>query len=182
MPADPGYRLQLSSEAIFERAPVGYMVLEESGIILAVNQAWCRSLGYPSSVVIGKGIDSFVVQFGFSFSALLERHREEGYIESAELKLRHASGHALDVLLNADLSSVPVQCIYLDVTEKKRLEEIRTLRGFLPICAGCKRIRNEQGSWVPIEVYIKSHTGVEFSHGICPECSRRLYPEIEIEK
>jgi DNA-binding NtrC family response regulator len=54
-------------------------------------------------------------------------------------------------------------------------KEIKTLRGFLPICAGCKKIRDDQGYWTQIETYISQHTDTEFSHGLCPECALRLY-------
>ena len=61
---------------------------------------------------------------------------------------------------------------------KKALEEIKTLSGFLPICASCKKIRDDKGYWNQIEAYISEHSAVEFSHAICPECSEKLYPEI----
>ncbi|MEA3246227.1 MAG: hypothetical protein U9Q74_08720 [Gemmatimonadota bacterium] len=57
------------------------------------------------------------------------------------------------------------------------LAEVRTLRGILPICSGCKRIRDDAGSWRDVEVYVSSHTDAEFSHGLCEACSKRLYPE-----
>ena len=65
---------------------------------------------------------------------------------------------------------------------KKALEEIKTLSGFLPICASCKKIRDDQGYWNQIEVYISEHSEAEFSHGICPECAQKLYPDIYNEK
>ena len=55
-----------------------------------------------------------------------------------------------------------------------------TLGTFLPICANCKKIREEDGSWIPIEAYISDHSETEFSHGICPDCAKKLYPEYEI--
>lgn len=58
------------------------------------------------------------------------------------------------------------------------LQEVKRLSGLLPICAGCKRIRDREGGWHPIEVYIASHSEADFTHGICPECTRRLYPEL----
>ena len=57
------------------------------------------------------------------------------------------------------------------------LHEIKTLRGLLPICASCKKIRNDDGAWEVIESYLKEHAEMEFSHGICPDCVRKLYPE-----
>lgn len=66
---------------------------------------------------------------------------------------------------------------------QKALEEVKTLSGLLPICASCKRIRNdEDGSWQPIEDYIANHSDADFSHGICPECANRLYPELYQKK
>jgi len=55
--------------------------------------------------------------------------------------------------------------------------EIGTLRGILPICASCKKIRDDKGYWNQIEAYIRDHSDVEFSHGICPDCMKRLYPQ-----
>jgi len=57
-------------------------------------------------------------------------------------------------------------------------DEIKVLRGFLPICAQCKQIRAESGAWVPIEKYVHEHSEASFTHSICPECMRKLYPEI----
>lgn len=62
---------------------------------------------------------------------------------------------------------------------KKALDEVKTLSGMLPICASCKKIRDDSGYWNQVEEYIEEHTDVEFSHGICPECSKRLYPMLE---
>ncbi len=57
------------------------------------------------------------------------------------------------------------------------LAQVKMLRGLLPICASCKKIRNESGEWNSVEKYIRDHADVDFTHGICPECARTLYPE-----
>lgn len=57
------------------------------------------------------------------------------------------------------------------------LMKIKTLQGMLPICASCKRIRDDKGYWNQIESYISEHSEAVFSHGICPECMEKLYPE-----
>lgn len=62
---------------------------------------------------------------------------------------------------------------------EKTLLEVKRLRGLLPICAGCKKIRDTQGRWQALEDYFYTHSIAEFSHTICPECRRRLYPELE---
>ena len=81
---------------------------------------------------------------------------------------------------------------FRDISEQKKLETekenlirklqesldtIKTLHGILPICASCKKIRDDQGYWNQVEVYVRDHTDVEFSHGLCPECAKKLYPE-----
>lgn len=65
---------------------------------------------------------------------------------------------------------------------EKSLAEIKTLRGILPICANCKKIRDDKGYWNQIESYIYEHSEAEFSHGICPECMKKLYPDFVEEE
>jgi PAS domain S-box-containing protein len=79
-----------------------------------------------------------------------------------------------------------------DITERKRAEEerellivklqealakVKTLSGFLPICASCKNVRNDQGYWEQIEIYVRDHSNAEFSHSIYPGCMKKLYPQ-----
>lgn len=56
-------------------------------------------------------------------------------------------------------------------------EHIKTLKGIIPICSGCKKIRDDRGYWTQVEEYVRDHTEAEFSHGLCPECLNSLYPE-----
>lgn len=58
-------------------------------------------------------------------------------------------------------------------------KEVNTLSGLLPICASCKSIRGEEGYWKQVEEYVSEHTEAEFSHGICPQCMEKLYPEMK---
>ncbi len=83
--------------------------------------------------------------------------------------------------------------IALDITARKQAEEgreklilalqdaldnIKTLRGLLPICASCNKIRDSHGHWDHIESYIQAHTDANFTHSICPECTKKLYPQL----
>lgn len=83
-----------------------------------------------------------------------------------------------------------------DITEQKKLERdrdelvskltdalanIRTLSGLLPICANCKKIRDDKGYWQAVETYIKAHSEADFTHSFCPECLKKLYPEFTDE-
>ena len=90
-----------------------------------------------------------------------------------------------------------IQVIVRDVTERKQNQEklkelvlelqealakVKTLSGFLPICASCKKIRDDEGYWEQIEKYISEHSEAQFSHGICPECVEKLYPQLYKKK
>ncbi len=57
------------------------------------------------------------------------------------------------------------------------LAKVKTLHGLLPICAWCKRIRDDQGYWSQVEAYVHAHTGADFTHGICPECFEKMRPK-----
>jgi len=61
---------------------------------------------------------------------------------------------------------------------QEALVTVKRLSGLLPICASCKRIRNDRGYWQQIEQYLNEHSEATFSHGLCPECARRLYPDL----
>jgi hypothetical protein len=60
--------------------------------------------------------------------------------------------------------------------------KMKILEGLLPICASCKKIKDDQGSWKQIESYVRDRSEADFSHGICPECARKLYPDYELDK
>jgi PAS domain S-box-containing protein len=60
------------------------------------------------------------------------------------------------------------------------LAEIKTLQGILPICAVCKKIRDDKGFWNQVEAYLAQHTGAQFSHGMCPDCVKAYYPDISL--
>jgi len=59
---------------------------------------------------------------------------------------------------------------------RQALDQIKTLRGIVPICVSCKKIRDDQGYWNQVEVYVRDHTEAEFSHSLCQECMKKLYP------
>lgn len=83
-----------------------------------------------------------------------------------------------------------------DITKRKRAEEergklieslqkalanVKTLRGLLPICSSCKKIRDEEGYWHQVEVYIRDHSDADFSHSICEDCEKKLYPQLNVD-
>lgn len=85
---------------------------------------------------------------------------------------------------------------HADITEKKEIElekqrltqklrtalnDVKILSGLLPICSSCKNVRDDNGYWNKIETYISRHSGADFSHGICPDCAKKLYPDIDLD-
>jgi len=61
---------------------------------------------------------------------------------------------------------------------KQALSEVKELRGLLPMCSNCKKIRDDRNEWVILEKYIQTHSDATVSHGMCPECAQKLYPEV----
>jgi len=64
---------------------------------------------------------------------------------------------------------------------QKALDRVKLLSGLLPVCSRCKKIRTESNAWQPIESYIREHSEAQFSHSICPQCARELYPELDLD-
>ena len=100
--------------------------------------------------------------------------------DTGELQARLAVGVRM-VELQAALA--------LKITERDQLigqlqvalAEVKKLSGIIPICAGCKKIRDDKGFWNQVEAYIQTHSLATFSHGLCPDCTTRLYPELAEE-
>lgn len=61
--------------------------------------------------------------------------------------------------------------------DRRPVAEIRTLKGILPICSFCNKIRDDKGRWEKIDLYIEDHSEAEFTHSLCPECLKKYYPD-----
>jgi CheY-like chemotaxis protein len=117
-------------------------------------------------------------------------------ITDAELGLAAVKCNAQDYLVKNEITSAlllrsiqySIERLKI-VREKEKLiadlqdamAQIQTLSGMLPICANCKSIRNDKGYWERLESYIAKHSKAEFTHGICPECMKKLYPEYTVD-
>jgi PAS domain S-box-containing protein len=180
----------------FEHACVGLHWAGPDGTILRANQAEWGMLGYKQEEYSGHSISEFYVDESRADVVLERLHRGES-LNDYEVRLRCKSGEIKHVLINANVlwekgKFIHSRCFTRDITDRKREEDerlkliseltealtkIKTLRGLLPICASCKKIRDDRGYWKKIESYICEHTEAQFTHGICPDCLAHLYPE-----
>ena len=130
-----------------------------------------------------------------------EELEREGTVTFFETKLRSYTGEARHIEIHARALRESGQIIYEgsveDVTKRKlaqiekeklfrelqeTLGKMKTLTGLLPICASCKKIRDERGAWNLLESYIEHHSNAHFTHSFCPDCVRRLYPEVFLDR
>jgi PAS domain S-box-containing protein len=96
----------------------------------------------------------------------------------AQENLNYLVGVGLDI---SDRVKTEIEKENLIRKLRETLSEVKQLSGLLPICASCKNIRDDKGYWNKIELYIKKHSEAEFSHGICPDCAKRLYPGLGLK-
>ncbi len=87
---------------------------------------------------------------------------------------RYFTGIIRDVTVRKQIESEREQLI---VDLQNAIEQIKTLKGIVPICASCKKIRDDKGYWEQVDQYVAKHTDAKFSHGICPDCTKKLYPD-----
>jgi two-component system cell cycle sensor histidine kinase/response regulator CckA len=171
------------------------------GTILSWNSGAERMLGHTAEDMVGESIENLVPhEQHHEISAIrdvIEHGRRVERIETVRLR---RDGTPVDVSItvspikNSDGHIHGASIVLRDITERKRqekerlrlieeltaaLKHVKTLNGLLPICASCKKIRNDSGYWEQVETYIRSRSNAEFTHGICPDCVRSLYPEYQ---
>ncbi|MES0349732.1 MAG: PAS domain-containing protein [Desulfobacteria bacterium] len=182
-------------KTVLDTIQAGIVVIDpKKHIIVGVNAAAGKMVGSPREQILGSPCHGYICP------------AEEGKCPITDLGQN--LDNAEQVLLTADGRRVPILKTvvsvilagrkhllesFLDITERKQAEEererligelqealaeVKTLSGLLPICASCKSIRDDQGYWQQIEAYIRDHSEAEFSHSVCPECARKLYPEV----
>lgn len=182
---------------IFRESLVGMSVYDSSGQCVEANEAVCQLVGSDREHVL---LQNYNTIESWKPSGLLDAALsavKEDSEKSTEVTVTSSFGRHVTVNCRFSPFSVGDHKYLLliadDVTEQRAVEEakehlveqlrealahVRTLRGIIPICASCKKIRDDEGYWEQIESYIDKHSDANFSHGICPECAERLYPDI----
>lgn len=100
----------------------------------------------------------------------------------AEEVLARIRAHLSIKRLQAELMEQNNHLKQLNEKLERALKEIKVLEEILPICTTCRKIRDDKGNWAPLETYIQTHTDTYFSHGVCPECAKKMYPDWALKK
>lgn len=150
---------------------------EVDGIVLLIVAFAAGTLLVGSAVAVG--LTSFITRPLLKLAGAAESFGREGTARPVVIDSHDEVGDLARVFNTMVESRTQIEAERERLIEelRKTLGEVKTLRGFLPICSSCKKIRSDQGSWQQLEIYIRNHSEAEFSHGICPECAKSLYPE-----
>ncbi len=170
-------------------------------VILFVNNSLCQMLGYQEEELVGKvGLQILVDENYREIIKEKNRLRTNGIADRYEIQVLKKSGEPIWVYV----SGAPMKdreghiygsvAILSDMSERKQSEEereklflelrdalanVKTLSGLVPICASCKKIRDDKGYWEQVESYIMKHSDAVFSHGFCPECAKKYMDDLK---
>jgi hypothetical protein len=180
---------------LYDFAPVGFFTLDDEGTIQRTNITGATLLGVERSQLVGGRFERFVAAgFGPAFKVFLGQVFASEATEPCELGLRTVANPELFVRLEALLAEDGQECrlAVMDISSRRgaeearealvrdlqaALEQVTQLSGILPICASCKKIRDDQGYWSQVESYVEQHSEAVFSHALCPGCLETLYPD-----
>ncbi len=188
--------------SIITYAGYGILSFDANGMVDSVNPAAATMFGYAPGEMMNHHIETIIdpayradyKDYLISYLDNDQRNIVQRDIEVLGLR-KNGSTFPMEVNVNEVPTGRGMLFIALvrDVTERSRVEQervkligelkdaltqVKTLRGLIPICASCKKIRDDQGYWEQIEVYIHNHSDAEFSHGFCPDCLSHLYPDL----
>jgi PAS domain S-box-containing protein len=170
-----------------------------NGIITTWNAGASQLFGYPETEALGQSVFMLVPEsLQAATQEIFDSLKNGKSIEHYETVRVRKDGAEVDIYLaispikDSQGKLMGASSIAYDITERKKaveerdrmiqqlnetLSKVKTLSGLLPICASCKKIRDDQGYWQKLETFVHEHSDAEFSHSICPECMDRLYPE-----
>jgi PAS domain S-box-containing protein len=163
---------------ILENMLNSLVIIDRDHTIQSVNRETLNILGYEKEELEGK-----------AFGLILDQNRDSkepawdnGTVKAVELNYRSKAGKAVPVLFSSSPLTAKNGESQGRICVAQNMTEIKVLRGLIPICATCKKIRDDKGFWNQVEAYINEHSQVEFSHSICPECTAKYYPDLEFEE
>jgi PAS domain S-box-containing protein len=186
--------------SVAQSAKDAIILADTRGKIKFYNAAAQTMFGYPEDEIVGRSLTILMPEeFRSRHTSGVKRAAGAGNPaisgKTLETKAVDKEGREFPIELSFSTwqsdSEFFLTGIVRDISKRKQIEaerdqlikslqdslaKLKTLSGLLPICASCKKIRDDKGYWNRIETYIQEHSEAEFSHGICPECARKLYP------
>ena len=183
---------------LVEQSRDGIVVLDQNSKVYEANQQYAHMLGYSMEEVQQLHVWDWDTQFTKEqLLEMIEAIDDTG--DHFETHHRRKDGTLCEVEISTNGAVYRGQklifCVCRDITKRKRAEkereklikdlqealaEIKTLRGILPLCSYCKKIRDDKGFWEQVDVYIHKHSQADISHSICPECMKEHFPDIDI--
>lgn len=184
--------------ALFKQMPAGVLATDlETGSHLHFNDRLCQALGYSWAEFTALPLEDLVVPEGLEAARAHQAQVLTQGRAEYENHYRAKGGGLRTMLVTSELLELGdgkvIQSVFQDITERRSqaaererlieelkaaLTRVKLLSGLLPTCAGCKKIRDERDRWVQMEAYIQERSEAKFSHGLCPDCLRRMYPEV----
>ncbi len=175
----------------------GIIVVDSRDHIVDINRAVLNMIPQQAGGFIGRLITDLPELWRHTLTATPEN--SNGYYEvgiGENEKKEYYDIHA-EILYSRKDKKVGKLFIIREISKRKRIElereklieelqdaltQVKTLSGLLPICASCKKIRDDKGYWHHVETYVMKHSDAQFSHSICPDCRQKLYPELTLKK
>jgi PAS domain S-box-containing protein len=187
--------LPVARDSVFEGIPDAVLVLDQRGRLVDFNPAADRLLDLSAG--IGRPVIEVLDDRPQLTGPLLNPEADLAEVTMDLKGQRHCFALHVSPLGDRRGRGRGRLIVLRDVSARKKIEaeredliaelqkalvEVKTLSGLLPICSSCKKIRDDQGYWQQIEVYLKEHSNADFTHGICPECKKKLYPGLQAKK
>ena len=182
----------VARDLLVENMSDGVLVLDNRQRIVDTNPAMQRMLAPHLADPIGKPLalldGAWPALLAFSVSGFDREDDATGPVDAArfvdlqQLPIADRRGQRRGTLII--VRDVTARKVMQDERERlfagmqDALAQVKTLRGLLHTCAQCKKVRDEHGDWLPLDLYVRTHTDAEFSHGLCPDCTRELYPDL----
>ncbi len=174
-----------------------FVIEPETGSFLDVNEKTCTSLGYSREEMLEMkvvDIEEALPDIETWKEHTKELKEKEFVIMEGEHRRKDGTTFPIEINVRFIIEAKRnyMVAVARDITERKKaendreelidelkgaLDEVKALSGLLPICFSCKKIRDDDGYWNQIEVYIRDRSDADFSHGICPDCAKKLYPK-----
>ena len=184
--------------AVVEQSADGIFLMDVLTLqVVDTNAAFGRMLGYTREELLELTLFNVVSGDLSDVNRSASMVLNGGRPLTEERTYRTKDGSSVHVLASSSVIAYGgkrVVCIIVrDITERKKLEHdreilikelqtalsnIRTLSGLIPICSSCKKIRDDRGYWNQLEQFLMEHSDATLSHGICPDCAKKLYPEV----